>query len=170
MRRLSLLLLGVGVVLLFAVPTSADPPDKTRVVVLEPVEGHWALGIPWSKAHPNPSAKVSIHYWGNSGLQGPDCHLLVKGARVLWREQSYALYFTTRNSPEEYVHGEAGSGRFLFNMSWVGVYENWTGGCGANDEPPTLTFFIAVEYDDGRPFMPHLDMDKVVFVGTDVLE
>jgi len=79
------------------------------------------------------------------------------------------LYFTTRSSPDEYVHGELGSGHFKFNVDFKGNVNLWVADAfGLTLDRPRITFFIAWDPDDGRPFRPSLDMERVVFSGTSI--
>jgi hypothetical protein len=161
-----LTVLAIATILL-PVKTGANrqPP---RSIHLEAVEGSpfLRLGYP-------PKAVFSVHHfqYGASGSPpGPSIHLNITGLsqQLVGSESSYALYFTTRPSPAEYIHGEFGSGRLLFNTDFGGRLDIWSNfpPQGFTIDGPTLTVFVAQEPDDGRPFNPASDMDRLAFVGT----
>lgn len=145
----------------------AESGDKiTRVIKLDPVEGSnftsWA-----ENGQPPPQATVTLHSFGGEGPV--NYKLVARPMFQLYNHASYALYFTTRSSPSEYVHGEFGSGRFKFNTDFLGDINVWgTFAFNIGVDDPQITAFIVYDPDDGRAFNPGVDADRVIFSGTSV--
>lgn len=159
----SLFLAGASAGLMPAQAFSQNSESAARVIDLQPVEGAPYL---------DEKVRATVTLW-NSGAPGSEPSLSsrvnLKGLFMQNGWGAYGLYFTTKPGPSDYVHGEDGSFRqTLFNTDYECKYEDWKhiGDRGIDTDTPTITVFIVFDPDDGRPFDPALDMERVALVGT----
>ena len=142
----------------------------TRVIELDPVEGSLFINMGLvGEGAPPPQATVTLHSFGDEFQV--NFKLVARPLEQLFFDGSYSLYFTTRSSPDEYVHREPRSGRFKFNVDFTGTINVWGAFAFNIDvDEPQITAFIAFDPDDGRAFDPILDLspNRVVFSGTSV--
>ncbi len=168
------ILLALAAVAPIAMDSYSQAAGKvTRLIELAPVEGSPFLQTAsFGGGVPPPDATVKIVSF--SQVFRDEATLTFRGLNFQpsGSEAAYALYLTTRPSPEQYVHGEFGSGRIIFNVtaaSTISVSQNLgIEPAGMRVDTPIITCFIAFEPDDGRAFDPLTDMDRVVFVGTSI--
>ena len=92
-----------------------------------------------------------------------------KGLVDLQGSAVWGLYLTKSSSAAAYVPGDLVQ-RFLFNVDFNGSWHSWVYPVAVTEgwsDFPTLTVFVVIEFDDGRQFIPGLDL--VVLEGTSTI-
>lgn len=160
---LSLFLAGASTGIMPAEAVSQNSESAVRVIYLQPVKG-----APYLEEEVR--ATVTLWEAGEPGSEsGLSSRVNLKGLHMQDGWGAYGLYYTTKAGPADYVHGERGSFRqTLFNTDYDCKYEDWKhiGDRGIDTDTPIITVFIVFDPDDGRPFDPALDMERVALTGT----
>jgi hypothetical protein len=149
-------------ILLLASATSFSQGRGPQTRVIDLVS---QVSVPLNNFNQNlPDGTIRLNNY--NGVFPNEYRIEVSGLAKLSGYEVYGLYITLADSPNDYMTGDFGNVRILFNVNDSGSWSVFHIESEDVFSSPTITAFVVLEWDDGYEFDPATDSIDVILKGT----